>query len=190
MYSDTYESILPAGAFVESKMNAWYGTDSAGEALAEGTTVMVRVQAELDYEGFVPEENENYYWEFPVTIDNTPPQVVSCVSDGNTLTMEVQDNRFASYVEIWDADDMGVFSDPIAQLGINEAEIGAKTTIRVNVGSTETLYIAVADYACNRYIFTVDSQTGEIQTTAQFEYVVEDNDEVTITGYTLSLIHI
>ena len=184
VYSDTYESILPAGAFVESKMNAWYGTDSAGEALAEGTTVMVRVQAELDYEGFVPEENENYYWEFPVTIDNTPPQVVSCVSDGNTLTMEVQDNRFVSYVEIWDADDMGVFSDPIAQLGINEAEIGAKTTIRVNVGSTETLYIAVADYACNRYIFTVDSQTGEIQTTAQFEYVVEDNDEVTITGYT------
>lgn len=183
VYDSRFDSIMGAGSYVESMMTPWAGTDSGGEMLPDGTKVIVKVDVELDYEGFSKEQNERTSWQFPVTIDNTAPQVVSSASNGTTLTVEVKDNQYVSYIELYDADDMGIFSEPIATQTVGETEAGKSSTFRFNVSGVNTVYFCVADYAHNEYIVQIDAQTGEMQTMTQFEYIVE-NDEVTITGYT------
>ena len=59
-----------------------YSVDSAGEMLKDDTTVIVSIDAELDHDGFTAAQNKTPTGEFPVTIDNTPPQILSSTSDG------------------------------------------------------------------------------------------------------------
>ena len=85
VYNANYDTILPAGSFTSTAIDPWYGVDSAGEMLKDDTTVIVSIDAELDHDGFTAAQNKNAHWEFPVTIDNTPPQILSSTSDGETL---------------------------------------------------------------------------------------------------------
>ena len=87
VYNANYDTILPAGSFASTAIDPWYGVDSAGEMLKDDTTVIVSIDAELDHDGFTAAQNKNAHWEFPVTIDNTPPQILSSTSDGDTLTL-------------------------------------------------------------------------------------------------------
>lgn len=87
VYNANYDTILPAGSFASTAIDPWYGVDSAGEMLKDDTTVIVSIDAELDHDGFTAAQNKNAHWEFPVTIDNTPPQILSSTSDGETLTL-------------------------------------------------------------------------------------------------------
>ena len=104
VYNANYDTILPAGSFASTATDPWYGVDSAGEMLKDDTTVIVSIDAELDHDGFTAAQNKNAHWEFPVTIDNTPPQILSSTSDGETLTLEVADSRYLAYVEVYDVE--------------------------------------------------------------------------------------
>lgn len=117
VYNANYDTILPAGSFTSTAIDPWYGVDSAGEMLKDDTTVIVSIDAELDHDGFTAAQNKNAHWEFPVTIDNTPPQILSSTSDGETLTLEVADSRYLAYVEVYDVEHMNVFSEPVFSQG-------------------------------------------------------------------------
>lgn len=183
VYSSAYETILPAGAFTSDAIDAWYGTDSAGETLKDGTKVIVSIDAELDWEGFDASENENAHWEFPVTIDNTVPQIVSGKSDGQTLTLELKDNQYLAYVEVYDAEHMGLFSEPIYTQGFSSPTAGEAATIQVSVNGVETVYVGLADYGRNELVVKIDAATGQIIENSQFDYFEKDG-EITITDYT------
>lgn len=183
VYSSTYQTVLPAGAFTSNAMTAWSGTDSTGEPLPEGTTVIVRIDAELDHDGYEAEKNVNSGWEFPVTIDNTVPEILSASSDGKTLSVTVKDNRYLAYVEAYDADDLSVFAEPLARYGFSEQEPGKEATVQFNVNGVDTVLLGAADYGRNEKLVRIDAKTGAITTETEFDYTVDDG-EVTITGYT------
>ena len=182
VYSAAYETILPAGAFTGEGIEPWAGTDSAGSDLKDGTTVIVSIDAALDWDGFEPTENRNCHWEFPVTIDNTLPQIVSSKSDGKTLTLELKDNRYLAYVEVYDADHMGLFAEPIHTEGFSSKTVGETSTVRVSVAGVETLYIGLADYGRNELVVKVDAATGQVIANSQFDYFEKDG-QITITDY-------
>ena len=124
VYNANYDTILPAGSFASTAIDPWYGVDSAGEMLKDDTTVIVSIDAELDHDGFTAAQNKNAHWEFPVTIDNTPPQILSSTSDGETLTLEVADSRYLAYVEVYDVEHMNVFSEPVFSQGYSSKTPG------------------------------------------------------------------
>lgn len=183
VYNANYDTILPAGSFTSTAIDPWYGVDSAGEMLKDDTTVIISIDAELDHEGFTAAQNKNAHWEFPVTIDNTPPQILSSTSDGETLTLEVADSRYLAYVEIYDVEHMNVFSEPVFSQGYSSKTPGETATVRVNVSSLNKVYVCLADYGRNEKVVTLDAKTGKLIEASQFEYF-ESNGEITITGYT------
>lgn len=183
VYNANYDTILPAGSFASTAIDPWYGVDSAGEMLKDDTTVIVSIDAELDHDGFTAAQNKNAHWEFPVTIDNTPPQILSSTSDGETLTLEVADSRYLAYVEVYDVEHMNVFSEPVFSQGYSSKTPGETATVRVNVSGLNKVYVCLADYGRNEKVVTLDAKTGKLIESSQFEYF-ESNGEITITGYT------
>lgn len=183
VYNANYDTILPAGSFTSTAIDPWYGVDSAGEMLKDDTTVIVSIDAELDHDGFTAAQNKNAHWEFPVTIDNTPPQILSSTSDGETLTLEVTDSRYLAYVEVYDVEHMNVFSEPVFSQGYSSKTPGETATVRVNVSGLNKVYVCLADYGRNEKVVTLDAKTGKLIESSQFEYF-ESNGEITITGYT------
>ena len=183
VYNANYDTILPAGSFASTAIDPWYGVDSAGEMLKDDTTVIVSIDAELDHDGFTAAQNKNAHWEFPVTIDNTPPQILSSTSDGETLTLEVADSRYLAYVEVYDVEHMNVFSEPVFSQGYSSKTPGETATVRVNVSGLNKVYVCLADYGRNEKVVTLDAKTGKLIEASQFEYF-ESNGEITITGYT------
>ena len=183
VYNANYDTILPAGSFTSTAIDPWYGVDSAGEMLKDDTTVIVSIDAELDHDGFTAAQNKNAHWEFPVTIDNTPPQILSSTSDGETLTLEVADSRYLAYVEVYDVEHMNVFSEPVFSQGYSSKTPGETATVRVNVSGLNKVYVCLADYGRNEKVVTLDAKTGKLIESSQFEYF-ESNGEITITGYT------
>lgn len=183
VYNANYDTILPAGSFASTAIDPWYGVDSAGEMLKDDTTVIVSIDAELDHDGFTAAQNKNAHWEFPVTIDNTPPQILSSTSDGETLTLEVADSRYLAYVEVYDVEHMNVFSEPVFSQGYSSKTLGETATVRVNVSGLNKVYVCLADYGRNEKVVTLDAKTGKLIESSQFEYF-ESNGEITITGYT------
>ena len=183
VYNANYDTILPAGSFTSTAIDPWYGVDSAGEMLKDDTTVIVSIDAELDHDGFTAAQNKNAHWEFPVTIDNTPPQILSSTSDGETLTLEVADSRYLAYVEVYDVEHMNVFSEPVFSQGYSSKTPGETATVRVNVSGLNKVYVCLADYGRNEKVVTLDAKTGKLIEASQFEYF-ESNGEITITGYT------
>ena len=183
VYNANYDTILPAGSFTSTAIDPWYGVDSAGEMLKDDTTVIVSIDAELDHDGFTAAQNKNAHWEFPVTIDNTPPQILSSTSDGETLTLEVADSRYLAYVEVYDTEHMNVFSEPVFSQGYSSKTLGETATVRVNVSGLNKVYVCLADYGRNEKVVTLDAKTGKLIESSQFEYF-ESNGEITITGYT------
>ena len=183
VYNANYDTILPAGSFTSTAIDPWYGVDSAGEMLKDDTTVIVSIDAELDHDGFTAAQNKNAHWEFPVTIDNTPPQILSSTSDGETLTLEVADSRYLAYVEVYDVEHMNVFSEPVFSQGYSSKTLGETATVRVNVSGLNKVYVCLADYGRNEKVVTLDAKTGKLIESSQFEYF-ESNGEITITGYT------
>lgn len=183
VYNANYDTILPAGSFTSTAIDPWYGVDSAGEMLKDDTTVIVSIDAELDHDGFTAAQNKNAHWEFPVTIDNTPPQILSSTSDGETLTLEVADSRYLAYVEVYDVEHMNVFSEPVFSQGYSSKTLGETATVRVNVSGLNKVYVCLADYGRNEKVVTLDAKTGKLIESSQFEYF-ESNNEITITGYT------
>lgn len=181
VYNANYDTILPAGSFTSTAIDPWYGVDSAGEMLKDDTTVIVSIDAELDHEGFTAAQNKNAHWEFPVTIDNTPPQILSSTSDGETLTLEVADSRYLAYVEVYDVEHMNVFSEPVFSQGYSSKTPGETATVRVNVSSLNKVYVCLADYGRNEKVVTLDAKTGKLIESSQFEYF-ESNGEITITA--------
>ena len=181
VYNANYDTILPAGSFASTAIDPWYGVDSAGEMLKDDTTVIVSIDAELDHDGFTAAQNKNAHWEFPVTIDNTPPQILSSTSDGETLTLEVADSRYLAYVEVYDVEH--VFSEPVFSQGYSSKTLGETATVRVNVSGLNKVYVCLADYGRNEKVVTLDAKTGKLIESSQFEYF-ESNGEITITGYT------
>ena len=183
VYNANYDTILPAGSFTSTAIDPWYGVDSAGEMLKDDTTVIVSIDAELDHDGFTAAQNKNAHWEFPVTIDNTPPQILSSTSDGETLTLEVADSRYLAYVEVYDVEHMNVFSEPVFSQGYSSKTLGETATVRVNASGLNKVYVCLADYGRNEKVVTLDAKTGKLIESSQFEYF-ESNGEITITGYT------
>ena len=181
VYNANYDTILPAGSFTSTAIDPWYGVDSAGEMLKDDTTVIVSIDAELDHDGFTAAQNKNAHWEF--TIDNTPPQILSSTSDGETLTLEVADSRYLAYVEVYDVEHMNVFSEPVFSQGYSSKTPGETATVRVNVSGLNKVYVCLADYGRNEKVVTLDAKTGKLIEASQFEYF-ESNGEITITGYT------
>ncbi len=189
VYNANYDTILPAGSFASTAIDPWYGVDSAGEMLKDDTTVIVSIDAELDHDGFTAAQNKNAHWEFPVTIDNTPPQILSSTSDGETLTLEVADSRYLAYVEVYDVEHMNVFSEPVFSQGYSSKTLGETATVRVNVSGLNKVYVCLADYGRNEKVVTLDAKTGKLIESSQFEYF-ESNGEITITGYTGSELNV
>ena len=143
----------PVGAEPWSAIEHWGGAE-----LANGTNCILRMTGFLQgTEPFDPYENENAVWEVPITIDTEAPQLAAASLENGTLALTVSDNHYAAYV--------GVYSNAactslIAERAVEENGRGASTSLSIPVGSRETVYVKLGDFAGNTAIFEVSEGAG------------------------------
>ncbi|MBQ3553052.1 MAG: S8 family serine peptidase [Clostridia bacterium] len=133
-YAGTLNKILP---------------DFTGANMSEGETVYVVVEAWLDHEGYLPENNENGRWIIPVTKDTQVPGIA--VSESG---IEIIDEQYIAYI--------GIYSDEEMQNALLETGVFAEQRAEAYAYDTELteLYVKVADYAGNETTYHVDRETG------------------------------
>ena len=118
--------------------------DYSAEGVAENETVYIVLEAYLDHEEYVIEDNMNGRMVFPVTIDTTAPAVK--VVDGG---IEIVDAQFTAYYAIYaDAEK----TELIAENGVFAEERGASEFVETDL---DTFYVVTADYARNEGFYMV-----------------------------------
>jgi len=139
----------PVGAEEYTQMDPFYG-----ENLADGTTVKLRMTGIMQsYDEFDPAANENAIWEIPVTIDRIAPQIVSSSFENGTLSISVTDNHYTAYIGAYEDEDC---TRLITERMIEENSRGAVTELSFAVGSRETVYVKLGDYAANTAVIRID----------------------------------
>lgn len=166
----------PVGAEEYTQMDPFYG-----DGLADGTTVTLRMTGIMQsYDEFDPAANENAIWEIPVTIDRTAPHIVSSSLENGALSLRVTDEHYAAYV--------GIYSDAgctqlIAERVIEEDSRGAVTELGFDVGSRETVYVKLGDYAANTAVIRIDEGSALVPGDADL------NGSVSVADAILALRH-
>lgn len=157
----------PVGAEDWTRMEPFTGED-----LADGTTVILRMTGFMQsWDEFDPADNEFASWEVPVTIDRQAPEVVWWSLHNGELNVFVQDNHYSAFVGVYSN---AACTNLIASEAIEEDSRGALSMLTFDVGSRQTVYLKVGDYAYNTAVVTVtEGESGEV-------------DPVDLTGIQLS----
>ncbi|MBQ3938186.1 MAG: S8 family serine peptidase [Clostridia bacterium] len=139
----------PVGAEELSAIEHWGGAE-----LADGTHCVLRMTGYMQsVDPFDPYENENAVWEVPITVDKSAPELISRSFAENTLSLSVRDNHYTAFI--------GVYSNAACTAAISERAVeentrGAVTSLSVNVGSRDKVWVKLGDYAGNTAVFEVE----------------------------------
>lgn len=137
----------------------WDGTDSKGNPVDENTKVILKVEAEVDYEG----KNKIQSFEVPMWMDNTKPEIVNVdklkpvIEDGKVnLTLSVKDNQYIACI-LFESPDGNI----MAKHSLEDYEPGTTGEYTFDItGFGEEFNIIVADYACNELVEEVEIDLG------------------------------
>ncbi len=190
-YVDPPQYVIPAGASGDA-IGTWRGSDANSKALPEGTKIYVRAEGTLDTPDYTADQNARPYWEVPVVIDNTQPDLLNCdyyLSPEGEIMMSIEftDNRYVAYVEIQDYET----GDTLAHGLFGENEIGAVCNELFNLGDTKAdkVRVIIADYAMNEAQFRlpVDHDSLVMVGDANSDNVTDTADATTILRYVAKL---
>ncbi|MBO4848106.1 MAG: S8 family serine peptidase [Clostridia bacterium] len=169
----------PVGAEPWSAMEEWGGAD-----LPDGTHCVLRMTAYLQgVDPFDPNENEKAVWQVPITIDRQAPELAASSLTGGTLSVTVTDDHYAAYV--------GVYADAactslISERAVEEDHRGAETQLTFSVGSRQTVWVKIGDYAGNTAVIRVDS--GFLKGDCDLNGAVESVDAILALRHCMGLI--
>ncbi len=147
---------LPAGAYDDYAV--FTGWD--GGALNNGDTAIITIDAALDHEGFNPAANECASWSFPVTVDTAPPEFVYWRIENNTLLLYATDAHYLAYVGVYSNSS---YTTKIAEQAVTETSRGALSMLSFSIGSASTVYVQLADYACNTNRMALSGEGGSLE---------------------------
>ena len=169
----------PVGAEEWSAIEHWGGAE-----LADGTHCVLRMTGYMQsVDPFDPSENENAVWEVPITVDKSAPELISRSFAENTLSLSVRDNHYTAFV--------GVYSDAactavISERAVEESSRGAVTSLNVNVGSRDKVWVKLGDYAGNTAVIEVERESF-LRGDCDLNGVVDANDALLAMRYSLDL---
>lgn len=150
---------MPAGS-IYAQFAGW-----SGEGLSEGETAIISIDAALDYEGFVPEENDCASWSFPVTIDTTAPEVLLWRVEDGKLLLYVTDAHYLAYVGVYSSSDYST-SSLIDETAVSEETRGAVSVFAFDIGNHDTVYVKLGDYAYNIAKLELTGEGGSMERVA------------------------
>jgi lactocepin len=139
----------PVGAEELSAIEHWGGND-----LPDGTHCVLRMTGYMQsFDPFDPCENENAVWEVPITVDKSAPELISRSFAEKTLSLSVRDNHYTAFI--------GVYSNAactaaVSESAVEESSRGAVTSLSVNVGSRDKVWVKLGDYAGNTAVIEVE----------------------------------
>lgn len=175
-YTNTHNKLYPAyfnsysGTWDNSQLAAnlyWYGTDSNGDPLPEGTVVEVRFTAVPEYyenaDGSYNLENLGHGATLTtqMTIDNTAPEMMDVQLDGTTLTVKGLDNNYVSAAALLNQKGTVTLAAAIANQTVANTEVEIVIDLSEVTGST--FLLAVYDYAMNVSIYEIELELPEIE---------------------------
>ncbi|MBO6061039.1 MAG: S8 family serine peptidase [Clostridia bacterium] len=169
----------PVGAEELSAIEHWGGAE-----LADGTHCVLRMTGYMQsVDPFDPSENENAVWEVPITVDKSAPELISRSFAENTLSLSVRDNHYTAFI--------GVYSNAactavISERAVEEPSRGAVTSLSVNVGSRNKVWVKLGDYAGNTAVFEVEREPF-LMGDCDLNGIVDSGDALLALRYSLNL---
>ena len=177
MYISAYGQIVPW-------IYSWYGwdmydfTDANGKVLANGTEVLLTIEAEVDYA-----DGGEHSIQLPITVDTQAPELLKVYqmpqADGSHyLFVQLSENIAPASVVL-----LNPSGSRILAQGYNFQDAGDGSYLMgfdITDMGTEFL-VALCDYACNeayydiKYTAAEDGNLPEVDTTALFGYRVHDD---------------
>lgn len=143
----------PVGAEPWSAMEQW-----GGEDLPEGTHCTLRMTGYLQgFDEFDPNENENAVWEVPVTIDRIAPEITFARLVNGSLDIAVRDAHYTAFIGVYSN---AACTSVISETAVAESSRGAVTERSIAVGSNESVWVKLGDYAGNTRVVRIDGGTA------------------------------
>ena len=111
------------------------------------------------------------------------PEDISRSIAENTLSLSVRDNHYTAFV--------GVYSDAactavISERAVEESSRGAVTSLNVNVGSRDKVWVKLGNYAGNTAVIEVERESF-LRGDCDLNGVVDANDALLAMRYSLDL---
>ena len=164
--------------YIQNQELNWKGTDAEGNALADGTEVVVTLEAVPSYYDNVEDPStltgKGLYMSTPLAIDNTAPELVNINNEeDNKATITVKDDRYTAAVLVIDKTGKKV----LGRYAVNQKEKGAEAVVTIDVAEGN-FYIDVLDYAGNESIYKVKGngpKNSEENVTAEEENKEKEN---------------
>lgn len=139
----------------------WAVTDAKGAALPEGTKVNITVTALPSYydnwTGLgVPGKGVSL--NFPMTVDNTPPEEVNAVTspDKKSMDVTVKDNNYVAAIAVYGRDKATLLNT----YAVNQTQQGAESVVHIAIPE-KVFYVAIVDYAGNTAMYRVNNSGVE-----------------------------
>ena len=165
IYASSQGGPIPATMYQDMAPDAWYGTDSNGNALPDGQYYYtITADPVTDHES----RNVRDTLTFPVYIDTQAPQLdqgcvtLSTGADGTTLGMQVSDEHLYLDTEIFVANDDGTISTSSEKLlhkNVGLADMPDVTSDAMSVDVTDyagkLLYVQLSDWGYNYAAYLV-----------------------------------
>lgn len=160
-FNDAYGMIVPY--WIANPMSGerilWDGTDAKGNPVAENTKTILKVEAEVDYEG----QNKFQSFEMPMWMDNTKPEIVNVnelhpvIEDGKVnLEVSIKDNQYIACI-LFESPDGSI----MAKHAVEDYKPGTTMDYTFDItGFGEEFNIILADYACNELVEEVEIDLG------------------------------
>ncbi|MCD8119235.1 MAG: S8 family serine peptidase [Lachnospiraceae bacterium] len=194
-YAEYYYSSDDAWYYTSNTVTInWAGTDAEGNALTDGTKVLVQVVAVTE----LTDEDGNYIigdgstLDLPLTIDNTAPVGNGVLNEDGDLVVTVSDNNYVAAVQLYDADDNYLISVSPQQTEAGwdvETEINLDEYLMAYEGydlaeyseyqGTSIYTVVVVDYAGNETEYRVKLDDSEEYATASDAVVLFVDGEET-----------
>lgn len=173
---------LKTGTVIHTGLFLWDGTDSAGNALPDGTAVevvfyawtesddvMQRAYAQTQSSMETPESyrwllngayEDRVEWSFPLTLDGIAPTVTAQRDDtGDTIQLTVTEESFLAHAVVYDSRGEILYEESFAGDERGESHV---LTIPCEA-EDETLYVVLSDYASNTvgYCMTLTAEGAD-----------------------------
>lgn len=152
----------------------WAGTDSEGNALADGTEVEITLEAVPSYYDDVDDPStltgKGLYMTLPMAIDNTSPVITDAEkTDDGQYELTVSDNRYTAAVIVISSDKKTI----LGKYAVNQTTLGEDMKVLVDVPEDE-FYVEVVDYAMNSSVYRFDNT--EASNDDDTEEAITDSD--------------
>ena len=183
---ENYASFVYQGKWTNYMQNQelnWKGTDAEGNALADGTEVVITLEAVPSHYDNVEDPStltgKGLYMSTPLAIDNTAPELLSINNEeDNKASITVKDDRYTAAVLVIDNTGKKV----LGRYAVNQKEKGAEAVVTIDVAEGN-FYIDVLDYAGNESIYKIN---GNNPKNSEENAVAEENKEKETTSNTVS----